>query len=235
MTLKSFRVAPTVTFIACGGLLLSMAGSVHAQLSGNAATTSDYVWRGSSQTREAPAVQTGIRYTHDSGLYASVWGSNVRFKPDNGASSEFDLVLGWTGKIAPDWTLDTYLLRYQYPSADAPLNWNEINVAVTWREHYWLAVGHSTNAMASRATGTYALAGARYPINDQWRVEGTLAHYFLDRAFADSYTHGSLGVVWAFKAPFEVRLTLHGTDSAARRLFPGMAGTRAEAALQASF
>ena len=59
--------------------------------------------------------------------------------------------------------------------------------------------------------------------------------YFLDSAYADSYTHGSVGVVWAFKAPFEARLTLHGTDSAAKRLFPGMAGTRAELALQASF
>ena len=66
-------------------------------------------------------------------------------------------------------------------------------------------------------------------------MEGTLARYFLDRGYAGSYTHGSVGVVWVFSAPFEARLTWHDTDAAARRLFPGMAGSRFEFALQASF
>jgi uncharacterized protein (TIGR02001 family) len=220
----------------CGGLMAAaLPATSAAQLTGSAALTSDYVWRGSSQTREDTAVQASAKYAHASGLYASVWGSNVKFKPDNGASSEFDVVLGWAGKLAPDWALDAYLLRYQYPSATSTLNWNELNLALTWRDNYWLAIGHSTNAMASRTTGTYALLGARYPVNDQWRLEATLARYFLDSSYADSYTHGSLSAVWAFKAPFEARLTLHATDSAAKRLFPGMAGTRAEFALQASF
>lgn len=221
---------------ALGGVILSMLPSMAvAQLTGNGSLTSDYVWRGSSQTREKPAVQGGLKYAYGSGLYASVWGSNVKFKPDNGASSEFDIALGWNGKLAQDWAFDVYYLRYQYPASDVPLNWNEVNAAVTWRDNYWLSVGHSTNAMASKTTGTYALLGARYPLNDTWRVEGTLARYFLDSAYADSYTHGSIGAVWAFQAPFEVRLTLHGTDSAAKRLFPGMAGSRVEFALQASF
>lgn len=206
-----------------------------AQFTGNVSLTSDYVWRGSSQTREEPAIQGGFKYAHGSGLYASVWGSNVKFRPDNGATSEFDIALGWSGKLSQDWALDVYYLRYQYHGSDVGLNWNEVNAAVTWRDNYWLSVGHSTNAMASKTRGIYALVGARYPINESWRVEGTLARYFLDSAYADSYTHGSIGAVWAFKAPFEARLTLHGTDSAAKRLFPDMAGTRAELALQASF
>jgi hypothetical protein len=41
--------------------------------------------------------------------------------------------------------------------------------------------------------------------------------------------------VWAFKTPFELRLTAHGTDSSAQTLFPALAGTHIEAALQASF
>jgi len=235
MPLKNIQATGKVVAVAISGLLLGVAGSVQAQVSGSAALTSDYVWRGSSQTREDPAIQAGFKYARESGFYASVWGSNVKFKPDNGATSEFDIALGWSGKIADDWALNAYFLRYQYPGSDVSLNWNEIDVAAAWRDNCWLAVGHSTNAMASRTRGTYALAGARYPINEKLRVEGTLARYFLDSAYADSYTHGSVGVVWAFEAPFEARLTLHGTNSAAERLFPNMAGTRAELALQASF
>lgn len=178
-----------------------------APLTANASLTSDYVWRGSSQTREQPAIQGGFRYGHDSGLYASAWASNVRFRPDHGASSEFDIALGWNGKPHRDWTLDAYYLRYQYPGSDIGLNWNEVNVTAAWRTHYWFSAGHSTNAMGSKSAGTHT----------------------------ESYTHGSLGAVWAFKPPFEIRLTLHATDAAAKRLFPGMAGARSEFALQASF
>ncbi|MCD2513727.1 TorF family putative porin [Comamonas endophytica] len=221
--------------LSAGILLCALSGQASAQWSGTVALTSDYVWRGSSQTREEPALQGGLRYTHGSGFYASVWGSNVKFAPDNGARSEFDLAAGWSGKVAEDWAVDLYLLRYQYPSAHTRLNWNELNASATWRDNYWLAVGHSDNAMASRSRGTYLQLGARVPISEQWRVEASVARYVLESRYADSYTHGAVGVVWAFKAPFEARLTLHGTDSAARRLFTGMAGSRAELALQASF
>lgn len=235
MRLKLFKSLAGAA-AACGGAILAALPSIAtAQLTGGLALTSDYVWRGSSQTREKPAVQGSVKYAHESGLYAAVWGSNVKYKPDSGATSEFDISLGWSGKLSQDWAIDAYFLRYQYPGTDVGINWNEINAAVTWRDNYWVSIGHSTNAMASKTTGTYALIGARYPINQTWRVEGTLARYFLDSAYADSYTNGSVGLVWAFKAPFEARLTLHSTDSAAKQLFPGMAGTRAEISLQASF
>ncbi len=225
---------PKCVLAACG-LLLGLPGMAHAQASGYAALTSDYVWRGSSQTQEEPGLQASFRYGHDSGVYASAWAYNVRFSPDNGASSEFDLAVGWSGRIAPDWTLDLYFPRYEYPSTTVDLDWNELNAALTWRDRYWLAVAYSGDAMASDETGTYILAGARYPLAGTWRLEATLARYLLASSFADDYTHGSLGVVWAFQAPFEIRLTLHDTDAAAERLFPGLAGSRAELALQASF
>lgn len=218
----------------CCGISLSATWlPAFAQWSGNVALTSEYVWRGSSQTQENPALQAGVKYAHASGLYASLWGSNVRYRPDNGANTEFDLALGWSGKLAAQWALDLYLLRYQYPGADSPLNWNELNASLTWRDNYWLALGHSDNAMASGGKGSYLQLGARLPLDPQWRLEASIARYALDAV--DSYSHGAVGLVWAFRAPLEARLTLHATDAAAKRLFPGMAGSRAELALQAAF
>lgn len=222
--------------VVSGGLVLSsLAAGAQADMSGVAAVTSDYVWRGSSQSRQNPAVQAGFKYAHASGLYAAAWGSSVKFVPDNGARSEFDLSAGWSGRLAPDWAFDAYFLRYQYPSSHADLNWNELNASLTWNDHYWVSVGHSNNAMASKSKGTYFVLGARYPVNQTWRVEGSAALYRLDQAFADSYVHAGISLVWAWQAPFELRLTQHATDSSARRLFPGMAGPRTELALQATF
>ena len=59
--------------------------------SANIAITSDYVFRGISQTQEDPAVQGG--FDLECGIiYAGVWGSNVDF--GNATSAEFDLYIG---------------------------------------------------------------------------------------------------------------------------------------------
>lgn len=205
-----------------------------AQVSGSAALTSDYVWRGASQTLEDPAAQAGLRVDHRTGLYASAWGSNVRFAPDGGPASEFDLAVGWGGAVAPDWALDVGVVRYLYPGA-GDLNWNELSAGVTWRDAVSLTVGWSDDALAGGADGTYVVLGLSRPVTETVRIEASVARYLLEAAVAESYTHGSLGVVWVFKAPFALRATLHATDAEARRNFPGVAGTRPELAIQADF
>lgn len=51
-----------------GATLPPLPALAQVTFSGNAALTSDYVWRGSSQTREDPAAQAGVTITHDAGL-----------------------------------------------------------------------------------------------------------------------------------------------------------------------
>lgn len=206
-----------------------------ADLTGNAAITSDYVWRGTTQTQGDPAVQAGAKLSGESGWYGSVWASNVEFAPETHASSEFDFVAGWSGVLAEDWALDVNLTHYRYPSTTVDLNWTELNATATWKRNYWLQVAHSTEALGTDEAGTYAQLGAKLPSGESFRIEAAAGHYWLEDAYGDSYSHAQLGGVWAFKAPFELRVTAHGTDSAAKRLFPGLAGSRIEAALQASF
>lgn len=217
------------------GVCLMFSTTAWADFSGALSFTSDYVWRGSSQTREAPATQASIKYSFDSGIYASVWGSNVKYLPTNGASSEFDLALGYRGVITPAWQTDLALVRYQYPDADTDLNWNEFNANLIWQEKYSLSVGYSPDAMASATQGTWVQLGAQIPLIQASRAEGTLAHYFLESRYGKSYSHASSSLVWAFYSPAEARFTLHVSDQAAKELFPEMAGSRVEFALQTSF
>lgn len=214
---------------------LALSGSALAGVSGNATLTSDYVWRGSSQTLEDPAVQAGIKLASESGWYASVWGSGVSFEPDAGARSEFDLVAGWSGQLAPDWALDVNLTHYLYPSTEVDLDWTELNSTLTWKERVWVSVGVSDDALASGRTGTYAQLGARLPLNAQWRLEGAIGQYWLDSAYADDYLHGQVSAIWTVHGPWELRLTAHDTDGAAKRLFGSNAGSRVEFAVQTAF
>jgi uncharacterized protein (TIGR02001 family) len=218
------------------GLMALGANARAATLTGNAALTSDYVWRGTTQTQGDAAVQAGFRLAGESGFYGSAWGSNVEFTPDTHASSEFDFAIGWAGNVGEDWALDVNVLRYQYPSTTVDLNWTELNATATWAGNYWLALAWSPEALGSEEAGAYGQIGARFPINDALRIEAAAGYYWLDDVYDDSYAHGQLSAIWAVKAPLELRLTAHATDSGAERIFgENLAGDRIEAAVQASF
>lgn len=236
--------APLLTLlgVVCG--VLAVTGQAQAtDLTGNASLTSDYVWRGSTQTQGDPAVQAGVKIAGASGLYAALWGSSVKFAPETRASTELDLSIGWGGQLSDNWALDVNALRYQYPSTALDLNWTELNGTLTYKGNYWLAAGHSNQALGYAAAGTYLQAGAKFPFNAAFRIEASAGHYVLDdKVVASSgYTHAQLSGVWAFKAPasnrnVELRLSAHATDSAAKAIFGhDYAGNRIEAALQASF
>ena len=49
------------------------------EFSANVALSTDYMYRGGSQTNEQPAISGGFDYGHSSGLYAGLWASNVDF------------------------------------------------------------------------------------------------------------------------------------------------------------
>jgi len=227
---RSTFVLPLALFVSCSG------GAMAAEVSGTAALTTDYVWRGTSQSNEGAAAQAGLKVTGQRGFYAQAWGSSVEFAPQTRASTELDVVAGWSGALPGNTALDISVTRYLYPSAVGSLDWTETSATLTWRDHYWMQVAHARDALASGAAGTYAQLGARVALNETLRLEGAAGRYWLatDSGYAD-YTHLQFGAVWAFAAPFELRLTLHDTDAAARRGFGAWAGTRVEAAVQASF
>lgn len=87
----------------------------------NAAITSDYRYRGLSQSRLKPALQGGADYTHSpTGFYLGAWGSTIKWTKDLGGdgSVEIDLYGGKRGEIAPGFTYDVGGLYYAYPSND---------------------------------------------------------------------------------------------------------------------
>ena len=59
-------------------------------LSWTAALTSDYIFRGVSQTNEDPALQVGLTYDFGNGFYAGAWSSNVDYAPASTADVEVD-------------------------------------------------------------------------------------------------------------------------------------------------
>jgi len=102
----------------------SVAGAAHAAVAvtGTAALTSDYLFRGISQSNEGMAVQGSFTATDDSGLYFTAWGSSISklaTLKDESAGTEIDTLLGYT-TTKSDVTYDVGVMRYNYPGADKP-------------------------------------------------------------------------------------------------------------------
>lgn len=233
------RAIAAITPFAFGVLLCATPSLTQAaNFTGNATLTTDYVWRGSTQSQGDPAAQAGFKISNDAGFYVSAWGSNVRFAPGVDANTELDFALGWTHPIASDWSVDVYALRYRYPGTTTDLDWTELDATLTWRNNYWLSAGGSSEALGYDHDGLYLQAGARFPFGEHFRIETMLGHYFLSRAVVarSGYTHAQVNAVWTLHAPFELRLSAHATDADAKAIFGNdNAGSRVEAALQASF
>ena len=113
-------------------------------VSGNMAIVSDYRFRGISQTFELPAIQGGIDYAHESGVYLGNWNSSVSgLSFADSAGIEMDFYGGWK-KSFGDIGFDFGLLQYYYPGAKTTAGDKydtlEGYIGVSWK---WLTAKYS--------------------------------------------------------------------------------------------
>ena len=100
-----------------------------AEVTGNVAVTNNYIWRGVTQTNDQAAVQGGLDYSSNIGIYAGTWLSNVDFSgteqvrntggdnvdvANSDKGFEIDLYGGYAGEIG-DFGYDLGLIYYAYP------------------------------------------------------------------------------------------------------------------------
>lgn len=113
------------------------------EISGNVALTTDYRFRGISQSDEDIAVQGGFDAEFGPGFYVGIWGSSVDFDtngPCCDGSLELDYYGGWASSIGDtDFGIDVGYAYYDYPgdSGDEG-DYQEVYVSGSWRD---LAIG----------------------------------------------------------------------------------------------
>jgi uncharacterized protein (TIGR02001 family) len=110
---------------------LGLAAGVQAGFSANLGITTDYVWRGVSQTDSDPAIQGGLDFEHESGLYMGLWGSNVDFGSGSDADIETDIFGGFKMETADGLGFDIGVVRYIYPGS-GEYNMTEIYAGATF-------------------------------------------------------------------------------------------------------
>jgi uncharacterized protein (TIGR02001 family) len=169
----------------------ALIGAAHAEptFSGNVALTTDYTFRGVSQTNEGPAVQGGFDYTNDI-YYAGVWASNVDFGGADG-SLEVDLYAGLKPTFGAVNT-DFGVIGYFYPNAsdhNAELDYAEVyaKASISPAEGWTIggAVFVSPEFTGETGTGVYAEVGASYAFDSSFSVSGAFGQQSAEDADFD--------------------------------------------------
>jgi uncharacterized protein (TIGR02001 family) len=225
MKLILAALAATLTF----GALPALAQD--STLAFNVSATSDYRYRGISQTRLKPAVQGGIDYAHSSGFYVGTWASTIKWVKDFGGDSkvEVDLYGGYKTEIAPGMTMDVGALTYIYPS-------NKLNPSANTTEIYGaLGYGPVTTKLSYAVTDTfgnldsknswYLDVSAGFEIMDGWTLAPHVGYQRIRGPFKKdaSYTDYSLALSKDFSG-LVPSIAVVGTDADKNFYVPGPEG-----------
>ena len=174
--------------IAVGAAVMGLSSLAQAEVSANIGATSNYIWRGVSQTNDGAAISGGIDYAHESGLYAGTWVSTL----GNGNGQELDLYGGFSGE-ASSIGYDVGVIYYAYPSQ------NDVNFTEVYGS---LSFGPVTGGLnytvdkegTSKDNDLYYYLSASFDLTDGWSIGGTAGHYDFDDPTSTDYSHAQLDV-----------------------------------------
>ncbi len=160
-----------------------------AELSANIGATSNYMWRGVSQTDGGPGISGGVDYDHESGFSMGTWVANVDFGDDT--TYEWDLYAGYDGTVGDfSWGLNT--IYYAYPDGDN-LDFWEIGGSVGYK---WVSAGlqYTIDKDAGDSGDVYYWGGLSFDLPQSFGLGLTLGHYDLEDGDDGDYTHWQLSL-----------------------------------------
>jgi uncharacterized protein (TIGR02001 family) len=194
---------------------------------GSLVATTDYVFRGLSQTRGDPALQGDVHYRGAAGWFAGAWASTIDPGAEYIGDIEMNVYAGWTWAPTPDWSARVSYVRYLYPEASqgADYDYGELAGTVGYRDRFFATLGWSPDMVRTTQAG-YDQRGAalsyelslRQPVWRWFGVAAGVGYYDLTDVLDDSY--------WSWNATFtaafgnlELNLARFANDAAARALF----------------
>ena len=156
-------VRPTASSVAAAMLIIAQPAAAQQTeapkaltVTGSIALVSDYRFRGVSQSDEELAVQGGFTVTHESGLYAGTWASNLAgWGAFGGSNSELDLFAGYKRPIGGA-TLDVGLTWYMYPGGASNTDFAEPYVKLSGTVGPVSVLGGFAYAPKQRALGNFS-------------------------------------------------------------------------------
>lgn len=216
---RSFR-ATALALVLAG---LAAAPAVQAGTSGSVTVTSDYLFRGVTQTNKKPALQGGVTYTADSGFYVGGWGSSISWLSDAdpavSSQAELDGFMGYSGKFGDsDVGFDVggnyYWYPGKYPSGFNNPNTFELYAGVSYKilsAKYYYSTTDLFGVTDSKGSGDLDVA-ANWEFAPSWTLNAGVGKQWVKHNSGLDYSYWKLGVTKSFESGFSVAASYNDTD-----------------------
>lgn len=152
--------------------------------SANVGFTTNYIFRGETQTNDNPAIQGSFDWSYGS-VYLGVWGSNVDFQ--SGDSVEIDYYGGFAGEI-DSFAYDLGVFYYTYPGADDDgfeFDYIEFIPSINytynspWGPSIYAQLGYSPDYFGEEGTGIDIEGGLSFTFGN-FGVDATIGNQWVD-------------------------------------------------------
>lgn len=175
-----------LTLVSLAGTVLLSAPTAMAELSGNIGLTSNYMWRGVTQSMNLSAISGGIDYS-DAGFYAGLWSSNAVT-----TDYELDLYAGYSGELEGG-SYDVGVISYRYPISQGYFSEAYLNGSMGMFD---LGVAYTFGAKADTGAfisgDLYLSVGVNTTVGNGLGVNLTYGAYDFDDATQEDYGHIAL-------------------------------------------
>jgi len=205
----------------------SLPSRADGQWGGTVVATTDYVFRGVSQTYDSGALQASVDYQSTSGWFAGSWVSNVDPYPFGSVSAELNLYTGFGWSLSPDFSARASYTRYLYlwDSRPRPYDYGELAVTLGFEDRLAATVSYQPDStryatpgyVRDRPAWGYELTG-RWPLWRQVGFVGGVGYYDLTRLYGVGYWSGSAGFSYT-RGRLDAQVTRYFSDATVRRLF----------------
>ncbi len=201
---------------------------------GGLALTSDYIYRGVSESDGQGAVQGDLHLGSNGGSFLGAWASSRDASLDPYANSVLELYLGHRFELGTGWNATAsarshyFLGASNYQPSD---DYQEISAALTYLDRWSVSVTSIPNAVRywfllrlSRSPAWVADTSGQWALTPQWLLTAGAGYYYssgtgpgINRA--TGYAYGNLGAAYEWRA-WRLDVGYFLAQDAARRIFP---------------
>lgn len=204
------------------------------------ALTSDYVYRGVSNSDEGAALQLGVDMSTEIGFFAGVWASTTDITTGNRSRNrdrEVDYYVGYVRYFDNDWSASLSVNRYTYPGATGDVNYdyNEFSGIVGFDGRVWLELDYTDSVFGHDAAAYNIEILANWPLPFDLLLATGVGYFDVSRFAASDYSHWQVGISRSLAwATFDIRY--HDTDDVPTRVSPNnLADPRIVLSISAAF
>jgi uncharacterized protein (TIGR02001 family) len=212
-----------VTMAALALPITSQAAESGLGITGNFGFTSNYKYRGISQSADKVAAQGGFDVSHGSGLYLGAWTSTVGdWANFNGNGQEIDVYGGFKAELPGGIGLDIGALQYLYPGSAINVPAGSVKKPDTLEYYVGLSYGPLTYkysqssdllfGAANSKNSTYQIISAKFPLSEKVSLSASFGEQKIKGAGNPTYNDYGVGVSYALPADFSVTLSYIGTS-----------------------